>query len=248
MPSPTPHYKRILLKLSGEALGGPGGQGLDRETLDNLCQEIAGLRDLSVQTAIVVGGGNFFRGAKADNLTIDRASADYIGMLATVMNGLALQQALTAAAVESRLQTAIAMQPICEPYIRDRALKHLEEDRVVVFAAGTGSPFFTTDTAASLRAIEIGAEVLLKATQVDGVYNRDPVQFADARRYEKISYDEVLRQRLEVMDATAIALCREHGVPLRVFDIARPGCLHRIVMGVNDEGTLVHGEEEDDKK
>ena len=248
MPSATPQYKRILLKLSGEALGGPDRQGLHRETLNNLCGEISGLCDLGVQTAIVVGGGNFFRGGKAANLAIDRASADYIGMLATVMNGLALQQALTAAAVESRLQTAIAMQPIAEPYARERALKHLAKQRVVVFAAGTGSPFFTTDTAASLRAIEIGAELLLKATQVDGVYDRDPVQFADAQRYERISYDEVLRQRLEVMDATAIALCREHGVRLRVFDIGRPGCLHRIVMGVNNEGTLVHGGEDDDQE
>lgn len=248
MPPETPHYRRILLKLSGEALGGADRQGLDRDTLNNLCREIAGLRDLGVQTAIVVGGGNFFRGAKAANLAIDRASADYIGMLATVMNGLALQQALSAAAVECRLQTAIAMQPISEPYVRERALKHLTEDRVVVFAAGTGSPFFTTDTAASLRAIEIGAELLLKATQVDGVYDRDPVQFVDAHRYERISYDEVLRLRLQVMDATAIALCREHGIPLRVFDIGRPGSLHRIVMGVNNEGTLVHGEENDDQE
>ena len=242
MPSATPHYNRIVLKLSGEALSGDLEYGLDPDALNNICQEIAQILRLDVQCAIVVGGGNFFRGVQAGNLTISRASADYIGMLATVMNALALQQALTAANIQSRVQTAIPMLPISEPYIRERALKHLNNNRVVIFAAGTGSPFFTTDTAASLRAIEIEADLLLKATQVDGVYNRDPKRYADARRYERISYDEVLAQRLGVMDATAIALCRENNVPLRVFDIKNPGCLQRIVMGNNSEGTLVDSE------
>lgn len=242
MPPATPHYNRIVLKLSGEALSGDLEYGLDPDALTNICDEIAHIIALNVQCAIVVGGGNFFRGAAAGNLTMNRATADYIGMLATVMNALALQQALTAADIQSRVQTAIPMLPISEPYVRERALKHLGENRVVIFAAGTGSPFFTTDTAASLRAIEIEADLLLKATQVDGVYDRDPNRYADAKRYERISYDEVLAQRLGVMDATAIALCRENKVPLRVFDIKNPGCLHRIVIGNNNEGTLVDSE------
>lgn len=242
MSSPTPHYNRIVLKLSGEALGGDQNHGLDSDALNNICREIAQVVSLNVQCAIVVGGGNFFRGAQASNLTMSRASADHIGMLATVMNALALQQALNAANIRSRVQTAIPMLPISEPYVRERALKHLTKNRVVIFAAGTGSPFFTTDTAASLRAIEIEADLLLKATQVDGVYDRDPNRYAEAHRYERISYDEVLAQRLGVMDATAIALCRENKVPLRVFDIKNPGCLRRIVVGSNSEGTLVDSE------
>lgn len=235
-------FKRVLLKLSGEALGGEHKKGLDKSVLANICKEVGAVVDLGVQVAIVVGGGNFFRGARAENLAMDRASADYVGMLATVMNAVALQQALVNSGVQARVQTAIPMSPVAEPYVRERALDHLNRSRVVIFAAGTGSPFFTTDTAASLRAIEIGAELLLKATQVDGVYDRDPNLYEDARRYDKVSYDEVLRLRLNVMDATAVALCREHNVPLRVFSIRDAGCLHRIVTGDDNEGTLVHGE------
>lgn len=235
-------FKRVLLKLSGEALGGEHKKGLDKSVLANICKEVGAVVDLGVQVAIVVGGGNFFRGARAENLAMDRASADYVGMLATVMNAVALQQALVDSGVQARVQTAIPMSPVAEPYVRERALDHLNRSRVVIFAAGTGSPFFTTDTAASLRAIEIGAELLLKATQVDGVYDRDPNLYEDARRYDKVSYDEVLRLRLNVMDATAVALCREHNVPLRVFSIRDAGCLHRIVTGDDNEGTLVHGE------
>lgn len=239
-----PRYKRILLKLSGQALGGEYGQGLDASTLQFLCREVAAVIDLEVQVAIVVGGGNFFRGAQAGNLSMDRANADYVGMLATVMNAIALQQALAASNVPARVQTAIPMSPVAEPYVRERTLKYLNSRNVVIFGAGTGSPFFTTDTAASLRAIEIEADLLLKATQVDGVYDRDPNTFADAKRYEKVSFDEVLHKRLNVMDATAIALCREHELPLCVFSINNPGCLHRIIMGDNKEGTLVHSEVE----
>lgn len=241
MSSAAPCYHRILLKLSGEALGGKAN-GLNADALNSVCSEISGVAALSVQIALVVGGGNFFRGARASNLPISRVSADYIGMLATVMNAVALQQCLLAADVQARVQTAIPMTPICEPYVRERALSHLAKNRVVIFAAGTGSPFFTTDTAASLRAIELEADLLLKATQVDGVYDRDPNQYADARRYERISYDSVLRQNLGVMDAAAIALCREHGMPLRVFDIKNAGCLGRIVKGDNSESTLVDSE------
>lgn len=242
MTSAAPHYNRIVLKLSGEALSGQQISGLDADALNNICGEIAQVVAQRVQIALVVGGGNFFRGAQINNLTMSRTSADYVGMLATVMNALAVQQALMALDIQARVQTAIPMTPICEPYIRERALKHLAKNRVVIFAAGTGSPFFTTDTAASLRAIELEADLLLKATQVDGVYDRDPNQYADAHRYERINYNSVLSQNLGVMDATAIALCREHGMPLRVFDIKNPGCLGRIINGNSDEGTLVDSE------
>ena len=242
MASATPNYQRVLLKISGEALGGERRQGLDADTLHFICMEVAAVVALDVQVAIVVGGGNYFRGAKAGNLSMERASADYIGMLATVMNAIALQQAFLAAGVQARVQSAIPMPPVAEPYIRERALKHLNRHSVVIMAAGTGSPYFTTDTAASLRAIEIGADLLLKATQVDGVYDRDPNCYENASRFDTVSYDEVLHARLDVMDATAIALCREHGIPLCVFDIKNPGCLYRIILGDNKEGTLVHGE------
>ena len=190
-----------------------------------------------IQIAII-GGGNFFRGVQVEGSGFDRASADYMGMLATVMNALAMQQSLNKTGVEARVQSAIPISPVSEPYVRQRALKHLDNGRVVVFAAGTGNPFFTTDTAASLRAIEIGAQVLLKATKVDGVYNADPVKDPKARRYSVVSYDEILQRQLGVMDATAIALCREHDLPLRVFAIAKSGSMGRVVAG-EDEGTLV---------
>ncbi len=242
VPSSAARYNRVLLKISGEALAGERKQGLDKSVIEDICSEVGNVVEQNVQVAIVVGGGNFFRGARADNLAMDRASADYVGMLATVMNSIALQQALVSMGVQARVQTAIPMSPIAEPYVRERALNHLENNRVVVFAAGTGSPFFTTDTAASLRAIEIGADLLLKATQVDGVYDRDPNKYEGARRYDKVSYDEVLSLRLNVMDATAVALCREHRVPLRIFNLRDSGCLQRIIMGDNNEGTLVHSE------
>ncbi len=238
----APRFKRIVLKLSGEALSGQLAHGLDAGALRSICAEISQVAALQVEIAVVVGGGNFFRGAEASSLTMSRVSADYVGMLATVMNALALQQALLAERIDARVQSAITMTPICEPFIRERALNHLAHKRVVVFAAGTGSPFFTTDTAASLRAIELEADLLVKATQVDGVYDRDPKRYADARRYDRIGYDAVLHQNLGIMDATAIALCREHGLPLRIFDISNAGCLSRIVKGDNRESTLVDSE------
>lgn len=241
MTSPQPAFRRILLKLSGEALGGESGKGLEKQVLDGICAEIESVTDLGVQVAVVVGGGNFFRGARAANLAMDRENADYVGMLATVMNAIVLQQSLSANGVPARVQTAIPMAPVAEPYDRGRALAHLDDNRVVLFAAGTGSPYFTTDTAASLRAVEVGAELLLKATQVDGVYDRDPNKYEGARRYDKVSYDDVLRLRLDVMDATAVALCRENNLPLRVFRLQDKGCLRAIVVGEDTESTLVHG-------
>jgi len=235
---PAPAYRRVLLKLSGEALSGAEGFGLDAPVLGSICSQVAAVARSGVQIAIVVGGGNFFRGAAAATAGIERATADYIGMLATVMNGLVLQQGLQAEGIEARVQSAIPMPTVSEPYVRQRALKHLDLGRVVVFAAGTGNPFFTTDTAASLRAVEIGADLMLKATKVDGVYDADPLANPGAKRYSAISYDEVLERRLGVMDATAIALCRENDLPLRVFAIHEPGSLQRVINGA-DEGTLV---------
>ncbi len=231
---------RVLLKLSGEALSG-GTIGIDRLMMEDVCAQIASVTRLHVQLAIVVGGGNFFRGANAATTGLDKVTADYVGMLATVMNALALQSGLQAVGVAARLQSAIPMSPIAESYKRDRALKYLENGCVVIFAAGTGNPCFTTDTAASLRAIEVGADLMLKATKVNGVYSDDPVQNPDATKYEQISYDEVLEKRLAVMDATAVALCREHNMPLRVFAISQPGSLMRIIKG-EDEGTLILNE------
>lgn len=229
---------RVLLKLSGEALSGDRSIGIDRATMENVCAEIASVIRLRVQLAIVIGGGNFFRGVNAAAAGMDKVSADYVGMLATVMNALALQSSLQALGIAARVQSAIPMLPIVESYERDRALRYLENSCVVIFAAGTGNPCFTTDTAASLRAIEVGADVVLKATKVDGVYSDDPVENPDATKYERISYDDVLEQRLGVMDATAVALCREHSMPLRVFAISQPGSLMRIIKG-EDEGTLI---------
>jgi len=212
-------FKRILLKLSGEALSGDQGFGIDAAVLNNVCKEIASVIEQGVQVAVVIGGGNFFRGISASESGIERATADYIGMLATVMNALAVQQGLKKIAVESRVQSAIPISPVSEPYVRLRALKHLNSGRVVIFAAGTGNPYFTTDTAASLRAAEMNVDVLVKATKVDGVYDSDPVTNPDAVKYDKVSYDEVLQKRLGVMDATAIALCRDNGTDLRVTSI-----------------------------
>ncbi|NND00811.1 MAG: UMP kinase [Gammaproteobacteria bacterium] len=237
--------QRILLKLSGEALagGGNGDQafGIDARVLNSVCKEIASVVEAGVQVAVVIGGGNFFRGISASESGIERATADYMGMLATVMNALAVQQGLKQIGVEARVQSAIPISPVSEPYVRLRALKHLKLGRVVIFAAGTGNPYFTTDTAASLRAAEIKADILVKATKVDGVYNVDPVSNPDAVKYQQVSYDEVLQQRLGVMDATAIALCRDNNMDLRVLAINESGSLLRLARG-DDVGTLITGD------
>jgi len=241
----APVFRRVLLKLSGEALSGEQGFGIATETLEHVCREIASVVALGVEIAIVIGGGNFFRGVKAQESGIDRAAADYMGMLATVINAIAMQQALQKRDIEARVQSAIPISPVSEPYVRDRAIKHLRNGRVVIFASGTGNPFFTTDTAASLRAVEIGAEVLMKATQVDGIYTADPKTNPDAVRYRHISYSEALRNQLGVMDATAFALCQEHNLPLRVFAMNEPGNFKKLVLG-EDIGTLVSKEVNDD--
>jgi len=236
-----PQYKRILLKLSGEALAGKLGYGIDPDIIRAIAVEIRGVVDLGVQIAIVIGGGNIFRGVAASSMGMDRASADYMGMLATVMNSLALQDALEKAGVITRVQSAIEMQEIAEPYIRRRAVRHLEKGRVVIFGAGTGNPFFTTDTAASLRAIEIGAEIILKATKVDGVYDSDPAKNKDAVKYEQLTYLDVLKQGLQVMDSTATSLCMDNDLPILVFDLTTSGNIERVVCG-DQIGTIVKGE------
>ena len=235
-------YKRVLLKLSGEALSGDLGYGINPATLDFIANEVAKLVRHDIQIAIVVGGGNIFRGMNAGKNGIERTTADYMGMLATVMNALALQQGMVKQGLDARVQSAIPMSPVSEPYVRQRAVKHLEKGRVIIFAAGTGNPFFTTDTAACLRAIEVDAELLIKATKVDGIYDSDPITNKAAKRYSVISYDAVLEQKLGVMDATAIALCRENDLPLRVCSIKNKNSLLNIVKGA-DEGTLVTYEE-----
>jgi uridylate kinase len=238
MSKPKLAYRRILLKLSGEALSGKQGFGIDNDTLSRVCGEIADIRSLGVEIAIVIGGGNFFRGLGDSAKGFERASADHIGMLATVMNAMALQQALLQAGVEARVQSAIPISPVAEPYVRLRAVKHLDAGRVVIFAAGTGNPYFTTDTAASLRAAEIKADILVKATKVDGVYDSDPMTNPAAKRYVEISYDQVLQQRLAVMDAAAIALCRDNNTRLRVMSMIESGNLRSMVLG-EPIGTLV---------
>lgn len=232
------HYRRILLKLSGEALMGRQGYGIDPEVLSRFAQEIREVHELGCQVAIVIGGGNIFRGSQAQALGMDRVQGDYMGMLATVINALALQNALEQQGVPTRVQSAIEMQRICEPFIRRRAIRHLEKGRVVIFAAGTGNPFFTTDTAATLRAIEINAELLLKGTRVDGIYTADPEKDAKAERLTHISYEEALKRRLEVMDLTAFTLSQEHQLPMAVFNINEPGALYRILAG-EQVGTIV---------
>ena len=233
-------YKRILLKLSGEALQGDGNGGIHFPTVDAICKDVLEVANLGVEIGLVVGGGNIFRGAEGVNSGLDKPTGDYMGMLATIINALAMQAALEAHGLESRVLTAIEMRPVAEPYIRRRAFRHLEKGRVVVFGAGTGNPFFTTDTAAALRANEIGAEILLKATKVDGVYDKDPVEHSDAVRYDRLSYTEVLSRNLRVMDATAISLCRENNLPILVFDLNTPGNIVRAMRG-ESIGTLVNG-------
>jgi uridylate kinase len=236
-----PAYKRVLLKLSGEALQGDSGYGISNEVLLQIARELVDVAALGVQLALVVGGGNIFRGVSGSAAGMDRASADYMGMLATVMNAVALQDALEKIGLPTRVQSAIAMSELCEPYIRRRAERHMEKGRAVIFAAGTGNPYFTTDTAAALRAMEMHAQVLLKATKVDGIYDKDPAKHKDARRYERVSYTECLHQDLKVMDMTAFALCRDNKLPIVVFDLHVPGNIQRVVCGEN-VGTRVVGE------
>jgi uridylate kinase len=233
-------YKRILLKISGEVLSGEGNFGIDSEVMLQIAREIQDVKNLGVDMAVVIGGGNIFRGIAASSKGMDRASADYMGMLATVLNALALQDALEKLGVQTRVQTAIEMREIAEPYIRRRAIRHLEKNRVVIFAAGTGNPYFTTDTTASLRAMEIGAEVILKATKVEGVYDSDPMVDKRAKRYEELTYLDVLKKQLKVMDTTAISLCMNHHIPIVVFNLKKKGNIKRVVLGEN-VGTRVRG-------
>jgi uridylate kinase len=231
-------YRRVLLKLSGEALMGDLDYGIEPAVIKRLAAEIASARERGVEIAIVIGGGNIFRGAGLARSGMDRVTADYMGMLATVMNALAIQDALEARGVFARVMSALQIHDVCEDYIRRRAIRHLEKGRVIILAAGTGNPFFTTDTAASLRAIEIGADVLLKATKVDGVYDSEPKNNPDAERYDTVSFDKVLSDKLSVMDATAIVMCRDNDLPLRVFDLTRANALVQAMTG-DDVGTLV---------
>ena len=236
-----PVYRRILLKLSGEALMGKQEFGIDPDVLSDLSAEVRALADLGVQTALVVGGGNIFRGIRTSKeYGIDRASADYMGMLATVINSLALQERLERDGMTTRVLSAIEMRAIAEPYIRRRALRHLEKGRVVIFAAGTGNPYFTTDTAAALRAMEINAEAILKATKVDGVYDKDPMVHKKAKKFSELTYIEVLQKNLKVMDATAISLCMDNRLPIVVFNLTKRGNVVRVVRG-EKIGTVVHG-------
>lgn len=234
-------YKRVLIKLSGEALMGNGDFGIDPAVIERVARDVVELAQHGVQVALVIGGGNIFRGAGLAKSGMDRVTGDHMGMLATVMNALAFQQALENLGQPSRVMSALQIHQVCEDYIRRRAIRHLEKGRVAILAAGTGNPFFTTDSAASLRAVEIGATLLIKATKVDGVYSADPVKDASARRYDSLSYDQVLEDKLAVMDATAVVLCRDNKLPLRVVDMNKPGALLRAVMG-EAEGTLVTGE------
>ena len=231
-------YKRILLKFSGEALMGEQNFGIDPAVLQRIAAEVKELADAGVQVAVVVGGGNIFRGMSLAAAGMDRTAADHMGMLATVINSLAIQDAMEQAGLVVRVLSALAIHSVCEDYIRRRAMRHLEKGRVVIFAAGTGNPFFTTDTAASLRGVEVDVDLMLKATKVDGVYSADPKKDKNAVRYDRLSYDEVINNKLEVMDTTAIVLCRDNKLPIRVFNMNKKGALMNIVMGI-DEGTLV---------
>jgi len=227
-----PVYKRILLKLGGESLAGrDGGVGIDQDALKNIAGEVREGKDLGVEIAIVIGGGNFFRGASASNLGMERATADYMGMLATVINALALQTALETAGITTRVLSALDIHQVAETYVRRRAIRHLEKGRVVIFAAGTGNPYFTTDTAASLRAIEIGAEVIFKATKVDGIYSSDPMHNEDATKYSQLSYIDVLKKGLKVMDSTSVSLCMDNNLPMLIFNVMENGSIKRALLG-----------------
>jgi len=235
----APKYKRILLKLSGEALMGDDAFGINRMTMERIVSEIAQVQEMGVEMGVVVGGGNIFRGVALGSAGMDRATADYMGMLATIMNALALADVMRQKGLNARVQSAMNIEQVVEPYIRPKAIRYLEEGKLVIFAAGTGNPFFTTDTAAALRGTEIGAEMVLKATKVDGVYTDDPQKNPAATRYDKLSFDEAIIKNLKIMDATAFALCRDQKLPITVFSIFKPGAMKRVVMG-EDEGTLVH--------
>jgi uridylate kinase len=235
----VPAYKRILLKLSGEALMGDDAYGINRTSIDRIVAEIAVVAAMGLEIAVVIGGGNIFRGIAPGAAGMDRATADYMGMLATVMNALALQDAMRRGGLSGRVQSALNIEQVVEPYIRGKAMRYLEEGKIVIFAAGTGNPFFTTDTAAALRGTEMGCDIVLKATKVDGVYSADPKADPQARRYARVSFDDAINQNLKVMDATALTLCRDQKLPINVFSIFKAGALKRVVMG-EDEGTLVH--------
>jgi len=238
-PPAKPAYQRILLKLSGEALMGNDSFGINRETVDRIVAQVKEVSELGVQVGIVIGGGNIFRGVSQGAAGMDRATADYMGMLATVINALALADAMNRGGLVARVQSALSIEPVVEPYIRGKAIRYLEEGKIVIFGAGTGNPFFTTDTAAALRGREVEANIVLKATKVDGVYTADPLKDKTATRYNKITFDEAFVKNLKVMDATALALCRDQKLPINVFSIFKEGALKRVVMG-EDEGTLVH--------
>lgn len=233
-----PVYKRILLKLSGEALAGKAGTGINTTVIKQIAEDVSAAYKTGVQIGLVIGGGNIFRGVAASAEGMDRASSDYMGMLATMINSLALQDALENAGVPTRVQSAIAMAEIAEPYIRRRAIRHLEKGRLVIFGAGTGNPYFTTDTAASLRAMEINAQIIMKATKVDGIYDKDPMKNPDAKKYDRISYIDVLNQGLQVMDSTAISLCMDNKLPILTFDLMKTGNILKAVMG-EEIGTIV---------
>ena len=235
----TKGYKRVLLKLSGEALQGSLGYGIDPQVVDSIASQLKEVKDMGIELAVVIGGGNIFRGLQAASRGMDRSTADYMGMLATVMNGMALQDALERKGVFTRVQTAITMEALAEPYIRRRAMRHLEKGRIVILAGGTGNPYFTTDTTAALRAIELGAQVILKATKVDGIYSSDPKKNKNAKRFEKLRYMNVLKKGLKVMDATAISLCMDNHLPIIVFDLMKHGNIRRAVTG-QTIGTMVY--------
>src|SRR5262252_2683437 len=238
-PKPAAKFKRVLLKLSGEALMGEDAYGINRGEIERIVGEIKQIATLRLELGVVIGGGNIFRGVAPGAQGMDRATADYIGMMATIMNGLALQDAMRQAGLDARVQSALNLEQVVEPYIRNKAIRYLEEGKIVIFAAGTGNPFFTTDTAAALRGTEIGAEMVLKATKVDGVYTADPKLRPDAKRYDKLSFDEAIVKNLRVMDATAFALCRDQRLPITVFSILKAGAMMRVVTG-QSEGTLVY--------
>jgi len=231
-------YKRVLLKLSGEALQGNVGYGIDPKVVDSIATQLKEVKDMGTELAVVIGGGNIFRGLEAAARGMDRSNADYMGMLATVINGMALQDALERKGVFTRVQTAIAMEALAEPYIRRRAMRHLEKGRIVILAGGTGNPYFTTDTTAALRASELGADVILKATKVDGIYSDDPMKVKNAKRFEKLRYMDILKKRLKVMDATAISLCMDNNIPIIVFDLMKQGNIKKVIAGQNI-GTVV---------
>jgi len=235
----TPAYKRILLKLSGEALMGEDSYGINRDTVERIVGEVADVVNLGVEVAVVIGGGNIFRGVAPAASHMDRATADYMGMLATVMNALALQDAMRRVNLVGRVQSALNIEQVVEPYIRGKAMRYLEEGKVVIFAAGTGNPFFTTDTAAALRGSEMNVNLVLKATKVDGVYTDDPKTHSGAQRYQRLTFNEAIIKNLKVMDATALTLCRDQKLPINVFSIFKPGALRRVVLG-EDEGTFLH--------